>query len=223
MKHIYEKKSYNYYSHSRLDLISLLPIKKDKKILEIGAGCGDTLVTIKEKNLASKVIGVELFPKPGTNQSNTLIDKFIIADIENDILDLENDYFDVIICGDVLEHLVDPWAVIEKLTHLLKKGGVFIISVPNIGHYTVLFSIIFKKDFKYDPEGGILDKTHLRFFCKKNIKQLVTTKNLQPVSYHAGFTRLPRLMLTKTLNIITIGLLKVLLTRQHLIVAKRIN
>ncbi len=53
------------------------------------------------------------------------------------------------------------------------------MSVPNIRFYKVLYKIIFKGDFQYDPLGGVLDKTHLRFFCKKNLVDLVSLPNFK--------------------------------------------
>lgn len=168
----YSEKFQTYYNNVREDLIALLPKDSTQRILEIGAGGGDTLVAIKDRGLAEEVIGVDLFHLPNTNQENKIIDNFIIADIEKENLPFEESYFDAIVCGDVLEHLVDPWQVIKKLGVYLKPEGKIIVSVPNIRNYKALSKIIFKGDFAYDPHGGILDKTHLRFFCKKNVSQL---------------------------------------------------
>ncbi len=69
-----------------------------------------------------------------SQQENSEIDRLIIGNIENIELDLPNDYFDVIICGDVLEHLVDPWNTMAKLHKHLKQNGVIII----INHFIIL-------------------------------------------------------------------------------------
>ena len=142
MKNLYQDKDISYYSSVRSDLLRLIPQNPLQKILEVGAAKGDTLVAIKEKKIAKEVVGIDLFEMPGTNQGNPLIDKFLITDIENDNLNsLEPEYFDVIICGDVLEHLADPWSVVVKLGMLLKKDGIFVSSIPNIRHYSTLYKI----------------------------------------------------------------------------------
>ena len=53
----------------------------------------------------------------------------------------------------------------------MKVNGVVIASIPNFLYYENLRTVIFDADFKYE-DSGILDKTHLRFFTKKNIIDL---------------------------------------------------
>src|SRR3972149_8920682 len=154
---MYEEKPTKYYSYYRMSLINLIPKNKDNKILEIGAGGGNTLVKIKELGIAKQVVGVELIKIENSNQSNSNIERFIIGNIENIELGFEENYFDVILCGDVLEHLLDPWQTVKKLQKYLKRGGIFIASIPNIREKSTLISIIFKGDFKYE-DSGILDK-----------------------------------------------------------------
>jgi 2-polyprenyl-3-methyl-5-hydroxy-6-metoxy-1,4-benzoquinol methylase len=177
---IYSDKKASYFTNPRVDLISLLPKNNQNKILEIGAGGGDTLVKIKELQLADEVIGIELFHMPDTNQSHPAIDKMIICNIETSMPVLPQNYFDVVICGDVLEHLIDPWAIVKQVSAYLRKGGLLIISVPNIREFKTLYKIVVKGDFRYE-ESGILDKTHLKFFCRKNAIELAQEGGLEVV------------------------------------------
>jgi 2-polyprenyl-3-methyl-5-hydroxy-6-metoxy-1,4-benzoquinol methylase len=167
----YKDKVQQYFTNARFDLISLLPNNNNSKILEVGAGGGDTLIAIKELKLANEVVGIELFDLPDTNQQNQNIDYLIIGDIEKPNFSLPEEYFDFIICGDVIEHLVDPWTAIEFLSKSLKPGGQFIVSMPNIRYYKAFIKIYIKGDFEYE-EKGVFDKTHARFFCKKNMMAL---------------------------------------------------
>ncbi|ARK09907.1 class I SAM-dependent methyltransferase [Fibrella sp. ES10-3-2-2] len=188
---LYDTKEETYFTKVRHDIISLFPHINDIKVLEIGAGGGDTLVYLKTKGIAQEVVGVDIFELPNTNQSHLAIDKFIYCDIEKMPLDLPKNHFDVLICGDVLEHLVDPWAVLRKVQEHLKINGVLIVSVPNIRFYAAITNIVLKGDFKYDPLGGVLDKTHLRFFCKKNVYELMdlpgfSLKSVTPIQKFPG-------------------------------------
>ena len=99
---MYEDKNKLYFSNPRIDLINLIPGNKENKVLEIGAGSCDTLIEIKNLKLAVEVVGVELMNLENSQQNNPLIDRLIIGNIENIELDLPEDYFDVILCGDVL-------------------------------------------------------------------------------------------------------------------------
>src|SRR5688500_1573546 len=111
---IYKGKEKTYYTNIRYDLLKFISNNPDNKILEVGAGGGDTLVTIKEKGLASEVVGIELNRVQGSNQNHAAIDRFIYGNIESMEIDLPKNYFDIILCGDVLEHLIDPWKSVEK-------------------------------------------------------------------------------------------------------------
>lgn len=220
---LYQDKDKNYFSNIRLDILSLLPVNPQQKILEIGAGSGDTLVYLKKNGLAKEVMGIELFDMPGTNQQNPLIDRFSIANIEDTEILADQEEFDVILCGDVLEHLIDPWAVVEKLTHCLKRNGLLIVSVPNFREMGTLYRIVFKGEFSYDPQGGILDKTHLRFFCKKDILQLLTNQSLKPIYSSPSFLRNGGYGIEKRkrINKLTFGLFKEWLAVQFLVIAKK--
>lgn len=224
MKHLYQNKDIYYYSTVREDLINLLPKNPSQKVLEVGAAKGDTLVAIKANQLAAEVVGIDFCDMPESNQSNPLIDRFLIADIEKDDLSsLPKNYFDAIICGDVLEHLADPWAAIQKLKMLLKENGLCIVSLPNIRHFSALYKIVVKGDFRYDPEGGLLDKTHFRFFCKKNAIDLFKDSNFQLLSYSPNFLNTRKWSKSRFLNLITFTLFEEFLTVQHIVVSKKVT
>jgi len=53
------------------------------------------------------------------------------VNFENDSIDLEENYFDIIIIGEVLEHLINPQAMIDNVKRLLKDNGIVLISLPN--------------------------------------------------------------------------------------------
>lgn len=222
-KNYYNTKESAYFSNVRMDIISLLPADPRQKILEIGAGAGNTLLFIKENKLAAEVRGIELMDIPNSNQQHPSIDKFQIANIEKDDIDSPKEYFDVIICADVLEHLIDPWTVVDKIAKYLKPNGKLIVSIPNIREMKTMFALFFKADFKYDPAGGILDKTHLRFFCKKNIRQLLTTPALEPVYCTPNFLLkvVTEGRKRRIINLLTFGLLKDLLTVQYIFIAQK--
>lgn len=99
------------------------------------------------------------------------MDSFIHGNIEEIDLPYNTESFDIIICGDVLEHLVDPWSIVRMITRYLKTGGMFIASIPNFCEIKNICSIILKRDFRYEP-WGIMDSSHLRFFCKNNCTDL---------------------------------------------------
>jgi len=219
----YAVKGENYFSNIRKDIISLIPNNSDQKILEIGAGAGNTLLYIKENRLAKEVMGIELMEITNSNQKHPLIDKFQIANIEQENIQAKEEYFDIIICADVLEHLVDPWAMVDKLSKYLKKEGLLIASIPNIREWKTLGKIIFQGDFSYQLAGGIMDKTHLRFFCKKNIYQLLNTPVLSTFYCKPNFMLkvLPEGRKRRIINLLTFHLFENFLTVQYIFIARK--
>jgi 2-polyprenyl-3-methyl-5-hydroxy-6-metoxy-1,4-benzoquinol methylase len=176
----YREKAGYYYRFTRTDLIDLLPKNKVfYHVLEIGASGGYTLLYLKTKGIAQKVTGIELFGLPGTEQNNPELDTFIMGNIEQmDISSFNPGEFDLVICGDVLEHLADPWSVRDKIIQWLKPGGILLASIPNIREYKTVLKILLRGTFTYE-EGGVMDKTHLRFFGKKNIAELMSANGLR--------------------------------------------
>ncbi|MFN3403258.1 MAG: class I SAM-dependent methyltransferase [Cytophagaceae bacterium] len=215
----YKIKEQDYFTEVRIELVRLIP-KGTEKLLEIGAGGGNTIFYIKEKAIAKEVHGIDIIALPDTFQNNPLIDKFYINNIENESFDLQESYFDCIICGDVLEHLVDPWKAVQKIQRWLKPGGTLIVSIPNFREIGALKKIIFDKDFGY-TSSGIFDKTHLRFFCKKNALDLLSTSQLRPVNCLHGFIAHDGYKKRKMINFVTLGILKDWLTPQYFIICKR--
>ncbi|NBY29405.1 MAG: class I SAM-dependent methyltransferase, partial [Sphingobacteriia bacterium] len=77
----------------------------------------------------------------------------------------------MLLCPDILEHLVDPWRTLRQWSTYLKPGGRLLISIPNIREISVMWKIWGLGDFGY-TEDGILDKTHLRFFARRNAAEI---------------------------------------------------
>ncbi|ADR19084.1 class I SAM-dependent methyltransferase [Calditerrivibrio nitroreducens] len=212
---IKKKKLYNkeisYFSNIRYDIIKLIP-KDNNNILEVGCGDGSTLLELKKEGKAKYIAGIDIID---LGQSEKL-DKFILADIEMEEIDLPENYFDIVICGDVLEHLVDPWNVLKKLKKFLNNDAIIVASIPNIREIKTMLNIFVKGDFKY-VEAGILDKTHLRFFCKKNILNLFEQTEFEIVKIVNNLNQKSKRYI---FNLVTFGKFEEFITNQYLIVAK---
>lgn len=217
----YDEKEKLYFTNPRIDLIKLIPAKPDNRILEIGAGGGDTLIEIKRQKIAREVVGIELMEMANSNQMSSEIDRFIICDVEKTDLDFPDSHFDVIILGDVIEHLLDPWTFLKKTSRHLRSGGLFIASIPNIRYYTAMVRVFFKGDFGYEDQG-LFDRTHFRFFCKQNMRSLFTTqafrcKKIIPRD-HLYEIKSKR----KVFNKLTFGVFEEFLTLQYIIVSEKV-
>lgn len=215
---MYEQKESGYFSYCRADLLELIPRNRNNRVLEIGAGSGETLRNVKECGLAEYVVGVDVTEVKDSSQSHPAMDRFIIGDIENLALDLEEGSFDVILCGDVLEHLRDPWRTLERLRPLLRTGGLVIASVPNVRYWKVSMGLFWGGQWNYCDEG-ILDRTHLRFFVKQSVLDLFTGAGFRIVTLEKVGPQRKWGMVKWAINLLTLGLLSDLLTVQYIIVA----
>lgn len=217
----YEEKDKGYYSNVRLDLIGLLNCnEKGLKVLEIGAAYGETLFYLKQKGFASECVGVDLFEDVNNKQNYKSIDRFIFGNIEQ--IDLEEyfDYFDLILLPDVLEHLLEPKLVLNKIKKYLKNDGKIIVSMPNIRHYSALKKIFLKGDFSYE-ESGIFDYTHLRFYCKKNIKKLIESANYKISFSQSSIKNYKGFSVAKIINQLTLGVFEEFFSYQYFFVATK--
>ena len=155
----YDNKSNKYFSSVRRDIIKFIPCGKNR-VLEVGCGNGATLVKLKNENKADETVGIDI---KSSDEILAEVDCYIRGDIEDIELDYPEKYFNIIICADVLEHLVDPWNTVKKLLKYLKDDGLFVVSIPNIKEISVLWSILIKGDFKYEECGILINRTFVSF------------------------------------------------------------
>ena len=80
--------------------------------------------------------------------------------------------FDCIVFNDVLEHFVDPYSAVRETAGILAPGGCVLASLPNMRYMRVIKRLIVNADWTYDPAGGVLDQTHLRWFTHKTMRTL---------------------------------------------------
>ena len=162
----------SYYGNVREELITMIR-GRGLAVLEVGCGDGATLAAIRRRGIARQVTGIDLHCLIGQAAYAGDIDALITGDVAAVAATLPEGAFDLLICADVLEHLVDPWTTLADLRRCLRPGGQLIASIPNICYVGAVKRIVFDRDFRYEDQG-IFDRTHLRFFCKRNIVELFT-------------------------------------------------
>lgn len=212
------------YVGEREDVIRLISghTGEIKRALDVGCSSGAFGLQLK-KLYKAEVTGIELDPEMAKVASGRL-DRVIPADLDALRLDgyFSPAYFDHIFCLDILEHLKDPWATLKTLTAYLKDDGYLVMCIPNIQHYSTLIDIFFRGYWPY-RDRGIHDRTHLRFFTLKNIRELAGSAGLEIVrisrSYRIIESPNPVNMLSKLLLFPLI--FRGLFTFQYLVIAKK--
>lgn len=170
------RKPVDYYSYCRMDLVTLADPQPHWRVLELGCGEGNTGGYLLENGLVREVVGVEIDPV-AAEKARRRFSIVLVRDLEEPSLSFK-DPFDLILCGDVLEHLKDPWRMVWRLKEWVKKGGLLVASLPNIRHREAVFPLFFRGQFDYQP-AGILDRTHLRFFTRKSVISLFEEAGLR--------------------------------------------
>jgi len=160
-------------------LYTLIP--ENKKVLDVGCNTG----YLGEKLIKDKkctVYGID-YSKNAIDVAKKKLNYAKVFDLETYTLPFPNDKFDVIIFGDVLEHVRQPEKVLLLFKKMLNKDGIIISSIPNVANINVRLSLLFG-NWNYQ-QWGILDQTHLRFFTKKSIKKLFTENNYEIIDIHS--------------------------------------
>lgn len=158
-------------------------------VLDIGCATGVNGRFLLDNKIAKNIIGVE-FDHDMANLASQFYNKVYVGDLNSEqfielILDC-NLTFDYIIYGDILEHLINPAKVLEQLNKLLNREGKIIISVPNISHIELFIQVYVKGTWPKN-ERGIFDKTHLSWFTRKDIIDLVKRAGFNNVKYYRKY------------------------------------
>ena len=141
----------------------------DRRVLDVGCATGYLGEALMAQGC--RVSGVEYDPE-AADRAKGVLDEVLVADLET--TDLVEHFgpgsFDVVVFGDVLEHLKDPQAVLSGLRRFLRPAGYAVASIPNIAHASVRLALL-QGEFRY-RSLGLMDNTHLKFFTSETVEQL---------------------------------------------------
>jgi O-antigen biosynthesis protein len=142
----------------------------NKRVLE--AGCASGHVSERLSAQGCTVVGVEI-EADIVEPAMQYLERVVIGNVEETALwdQLGDEHFDVILFGDVLEHLKDPLYTLRESAKHLSTSGTVVISAPNIAHADVKIALI-NGVFPYGDDG-LLDRTHIHFFTKESLIELV--------------------------------------------------
>jgi 2-polyprenyl-3-methyl-5-hydroxy-6-metoxy-1,4-benzoquinol methylase len=157
--------------HWALDEVDRLPPGR-LKVLDVGAGEGHlTAAVLAARPGEAEVWAVE--PHPERAGALREVAHHAVEELEQ----VEERGFDLALLLDVLEHVPDPAEFLGALVDRLRPGGVALISVPNVAHWSVRGGLLLGR-FDY-TDRGILDRTHLRFFTRKTLLATLSQAGLQ--------------------------------------------
>jgi 2-polyprenyl-3-methyl-5-hydroxy-6-metoxy-1,4-benzoquinol methylase len=142
----------------------------NKRVLDVGCDTGYLGEALSA--LGNETVGFEANPATA-EVARSKMSRVEIGDVETtNLVELFGPgSFEVIVFGDVLEHLRDPLPVLRQARPLLVPGGSVLISTPNVAHGDVRLALLGGR-FRY-TKVGILDDTHTRFFTRDSLVQFL--------------------------------------------------
>lgn len=163
------------------DLLDRIPLGA-KLVLDIGCGTGALGAEYKRRNPRAYYIGVER-DEAAARIAAARLDAVFEADLDRNPLPFADRIapgsLDCLIYGDILEHVVDPWAVLGAHAPLLSPDGTVLICMPNQEHWSFAERLL-RGTWEYE-QSGLLDRTHLRWFSAASTTRLLRSAGLVPV------------------------------------------
>jgi 2-polyprenyl-3-methyl-5-hydroxy-6-metoxy-1,4-benzoquinol methylase len=201
----------SYYANARADLVAMLP-RPLGRVLDVGCGQGQVGRGRRGAG-ATWLSGVELDPDAAA-LAREAYDEVRVGTVEEHLATVTGP-FDTICCYDVLEHLVDPYAVLRALLGLAAPAAHLHVSVPNARHVSLVADLVLRGTFGY-TEWGHRDATHLRWFTRRDIEAAIAEAGWRHVT-----TSHPALHRSARLDRLTRGFSTEFLVGQWYVLARR--
>jgi 2-polyprenyl-3-methyl-5-hydroxy-6-metoxy-1,4-benzoquinol methylase len=164
------------YESERPDVLRLVP-QSARNVLDVGCSTGALGAALKRRQPVH-VVGVEIDPAYAETAASRL-DRVVVAGAEEFVTARPPEApFDCIIFADVLEHLTDPWTVLNTCAGWLSQGGTAVVSLPNALRYKSLWRMVRSRSFPRD-DVGIFDRTHVRWFALRDARALLEGAGLE--------------------------------------------
>ncbi len=184
-------KKANKYSHTNPVIQTLIEETKKEipTILDVGCWNGALGLSLKKDRFHCVIDGIDIEKNILIKSKGQGYREVYQMDLHYQSLSKIKKTYDLVILGDILEHLIDPEKVLKESAKRLSKNGHIIVSLPNIGFIKYrLLHLIGKWNY---TETGIMDKTHLHFYTLKTMRELFSRSNLVIESF-IGFSAVPK-------------------------------
>lgn len=149
------------------DLLEFVP---EGAVRVVEAGCADGAFgrAWLDRHPRGDCVGIE-FDAALAALARTRLPRVLAADVErlDDAMLAALAPVEAWVFGDVLEHLVDPWALLARIRATLAPSGAVAACIPNMQHWSVTVRLV-TGELHYEA-AGLLDRTHLRWFTRATI------------------------------------------------------
>jgi 2-polyprenyl-3-methyl-5-hydroxy-6-metoxy-1,4-benzoquinol methylase len=148
-------------AHAKL----LEAVGPNARVLDVGCSSGYLSAPLAERG--NTIVGLVLDPL-AAREAESYCERVLVGDVETMELPLEPGSFDVVLLGDVIEHLRNPVAALARLRPFLRTGGRLVLSTPNVANWAIRLSLLAGR-WRY-TDRGILDRSHTHLFTRATLR-----------------------------------------------------
>lgn len=173
---------FNGYHHfRRLEIVLSFLRKLRKDLVILDAGCGDGLQL--DKYIKSYLaFGVDI-SLTRLKRAKEQVKKSVVFSGDLFNLPIKNSRFDVVILGEVIEHIEEPVVVLKEIHRILKSSGYILLDTPSQSNIVDMILRL----LGIEPKWGFkVDKTHLWFFKMNQVKELLQRAGYMQVTIRGG-------------------------------------
>jgi methionine biosynthesis protein MetW len=157
-------------------LLALVP--DGSRVLDVGCSTGYLARPLVAR--ACTVVGIEV-DEETAEAARDVCEDVLVGDVEALELPFPERSFDVVLCGDVIEHLRDPRRFLDRVRPLLRPGGRLVLSTPNIANWAMRLGLLAGR-WRY-TDRGILDRTHTHLFTRRTLLEALDGAGYRIVSF----------------------------------------
>jgi 2-polyprenyl-3-methyl-5-hydroxy-6-metoxy-1,4-benzoquinol methylase len=139
-------------------------VGEGKRVLDVGCSSGYLARPLVARGCT--VVGIEQNPV-AAEEARAVCAEVLVGDAETIELPFEHASFDVVLCGDLVEHLRDPERLLARMRPLLRPDGRLVLTTPNVANWANRLGLLFGR-WRY-TDRGILDRTHLHLFTRATL------------------------------------------------------
>jgi SAM-dependent methyltransferase len=160
--------------HSKLLALAGSP----KRALDVGCSSGYLAARLADRGCA--VVGLEADER-AAEEARAVCEEVLVGDVETMELPFPPGSFDLVLCGDVLEHLRDPELFLARVRPLLAPAGRLVLSTPNVANWAMRLGLLAGR-WRY-TDRGILDRTHTHLFTRRTLEEALGRAGYRVVAF----------------------------------------
>ena len=153
-------------------------VGRDVRVLDIG--CSSGYLARRLVHQGCSVVGIEM-DEEAAEVARAVCEEVLVGDVETMALPFQPASFDVVLCGDTIEHLRGPRSVLENIRPLLRPDGRLILTTPNVANWAIRLGLLFGR-WQY-TDRGILDRTHLHLFTRRTLAEMLEAAGFRVTSF----------------------------------------